>query len=172
MDTYLKQAQDFLDATNTTLEVVFLRNGKHFSDDDTVRDIYQFTLKRGSRSYVAEFGQSIMNSQYYQDGLHKDRTYTLSGRSRTGGWSLNDLGKYKAGGVGLILKPGVPPTAYDILACLTKSHPGTFEDFCSEYGYDEDSRKAFKSYESVLDEWIGVASIWNEEEMELLWEIQ
>lgn len=113
-----------------------------------------------------------MYSQHYQDALHKDRTYTLSGGQRTGGWSINDLSKYKAVGIDLILKPGVPPTAYDIIACLTKYDPGTFEDFCSEFGYDEDSRRAERTYNAVKEEWVGVQTLWTDEEIEKLWEIQ
>ena len=67
---------------------------------------------------------------------------------------------------------GVPPTAYDILACLTKYDPGTFEDFCSEFGYDEDSRNAEKTYNAVREEWMGVQTIWTDEEIDKLLEIQ
>lgn len=49
-----------------------------------------------------------------------------------------------------------PPTAYDVLACLTKYDPGTFADFCGDFGYDEDSRKAGKVYKAVVKEWAGV----------------
>ena len=48
------------------------------------------------------------------------------------------------------------PALYDIFACLTKSDPGSFENFCSEYGYDTDSRKAEKTYKNVCKEWEGV----------------
>ena len=41
------------------------------------------------------------------------------------------------------------PTAYDLLTCITKSGPGSFEDFCSEFGYDNDSRSAEKTWKSV-----------------------
>lgn len=42
------------------------------------------------------------------------------------------------------------PTAYDILASLdTYSDGYTFEDFCTTYGYDEDSRLAEKIYKAV-----------------------
>src|SRR6185312_12921531 len=27
------------------------------------------------------------------------------------------------------------PTAYDVLACITKYDPGTFSNFCSDFGY-------------------------------------
>ena len=34
------------------------------------------------------------------------------------------------------------PTAYDLLTCLTKNDPGTFEDFCVEFGYRNAERTA------------------------------
>lgn len=64
------------------------------------------------------------------------------------------------------------PTAYDILCCLTKGDPGTFEDFCNDYGYDEDSRSAERIYNAVVEEWKKVQTLWTEEEIEKLWEIQ
>jgi hypothetical protein len=46
-------------------------------------------------------------------------------------------------------KKGEDPTEYDILACVSGdiNCPDTFEDFCSEYGYDEDSRKAYATWD-------------------------
>lgn len=35
-----------------------------------------------------------------------------------------------------IASKGAMPTAYDVLACLTKGYVGTFEDFCLMFGYD------------------------------------
>lgn len=67
---------------------------------------------------------------------------------------------------------GNEPNAYDVLACLTKYDVGTFENFCSEFGYDTDSRKALKTYNAVCREYIGVCRIWNASERELLAEIQ
>jgi len=55
-----------------------------------------------------------------------------------------------------------PPTAYDILACLTKYDPETFENFCANYGYDTDSRKAEKVYKAVLKEWEGVNRLFSD----------
>ena len=47
---------------------------------------------------------------------------------------------------------GEAPTSYDVLSCLTKSDPGQYRDFCEEFGYDTDSRKAYETWESVLFE--------------------
>lgn len=58
-----------------------------------------------------------------------------------------------------IFNIGKKPSKYDILACLTKSDPGSFEDFCSDFGYDSDSRKAYHIYEAVCKEWQGVKEV-------------
>jgi hypothetical protein len=44
------------------------------------------------------------------------------------------------------------PSVYDVLACASSDlHcPQTFEDFCAEYGYDEDSRQAEKTFKLCL----------------------
>lgn len=64
------------------------------------------------------------------------------------------------------------PNAYDILTCITKNDPETFEDFCSNFGYDEDSRTAERTYHAVVAEWAGVSKLWSEEEITNLQEIQ
>lgn len=65
-----------------------------------------------------------------------------------------------------------PPTPYDVLACLTKCDPGTFEAFCSEFGYNSDSRKAEKIYKSVVAEWRNVERMFNPQQIEQLQDIQ
>lgn len=46
MNDYEKQAQDFLDATGTTIEKKFLKCDKYFDDDKESRNIWEITLKR------------------------------------------------------------------------------------------------------------------------------
>ena len=64
-----------------------------------------------------------------------------------------------------------PPTAYDVLSCLTKYDVGSFEDFCSEFGYDTDSRAAYKTYKAVLKEWKNIERLFTSEQIEMLQEI-
>ena len=64
-----------------------------------------------------------------------------------------------------------PPTMYDILTCLTKHNPETFEDFCSEYGYNTDSINAQKTYKAVQREFNGVNRLFSDI-LEELQEIQ
>lgn len=64
------------------------------------------------------------------------------------------------------------PTAYDVLTAITKNDPQDFDTFCGEYGYDSDSRKAFKIWESVVKEWKQVKQFFTAEELEQLQDIQ
>lgn len=75
-------------------------------------------------------------------------------------------------GEGEQAKTIVHPRAYDILASVTKYDPGTFENFCGDFGYDTDSRKADKVYHDVVDEWKNIEKLFTEEQLELLTEIQ
>lgn len=63
------------------------------------------------------------------------------------------------------------PTLYDVLACLQKYDVGSFEDFCNEFGYDTDSRKALKTYKAVVKEYNAMSRLFTSEELEILSEI-
>ena len=56
----------------------------------------------------------------------------------------------------------IGPTAYDVLSCLTKSDPGSFEEFCGDYGYVTDSRRAYATWEDVKEEWAYVQFMWGD----------
>lgn len=189
MDKYIKQAKDFLTKTETIFAVKFLRNDYHWDSDTTKRDIYEITFTRGNRSMVVVFGQSIANSMYYHDKVSnahyaegKEYYHQVNGSMTKRAFKdkffsficpmsvprQNESYMRKA----KILIDGKPPTEYDVLACLTKYDPGTFEDFCSEFGYETDSIKATKIYQSVKSEALDVERMWSDLEIELLQEIQ
>jgi hypothetical protein len=173
---YNAQAEELLKKLGAELSVQFVENGKHFADDTDTRDIYKVTLKRGRRSYSFRFGQSIAHSAKVKDRLN-GREFTLSGKS-AGSHSYTHSrpekfprrkGEYNHD---FLFIEGTAPTAYDILACLTKYDPGTFEDFCDNFGCDTDSRKAKKTYRAVMDEFLNVSRMFTESEREELAEIQ
>lgn len=169
-------AADYIaEKLNLEFSFEFVRNGKYFDDDKQSRDIYKITLKRKSRKYSFEYGQSIMNSQYYQDKI-PGRTYSLCGGARTGNVKILDISKYASGfsvqNPQIKLVKGKEPDLYSVLCCLTKYDPGTFENFCSDFGYDEDSRKAEKTYHAVVDEWKNMQALFTDNELEILSEIQ
>lgn len=61
------------------------------------------------------------------------------------------------------------PSAYDILCCL---HDGdgidNYGDFCANYGYDEDSRAAYRTYEAVKEQKEAMQNIFTSDELEAL----
>lgn len=72
-------------------------------------------------------------------------------------------------------KRGTPkrtPTAYDVITSMERSEPAsTFEDWCSEFGYDSDSRKAHATYEAVQAGYTRVKGFFTLEELVAMWEI-
>lgn len=65
----------------------------------------------------------------------------------------------------------IEPNAYDVLACIEKYNPDSFEYFCDNYGYDNDSRKAEKIYKECLKQYENVYRLFYDV-MEQLREIQ
>ena len=181
MEDYEQQAKNFLEKTGTEFSVKFLKHGKHFDDDKEERDIYEITLKRGERESKFKFGQSINNSIKYKivDGYIRDE---IRGKlkdknmSPKGVNTKEELNKIRVRFIGggkfwEENKDFSEPTPYEVLAALTKYMPIDFEDFCSNYGYDTDSRKAEKIYNAVVDEVKNLMILYNEEEMEMRREI-
>lgn len=176
MNNYEQQAQDFLNKTQTTFAAEFIKNDFHFDGDQEKRDIYKITLQRGDRKMVFNFGASLNDSGFYfTQGVKKveiDRKFLKENLSENKLKSRLEL-----------LIPGTrfqacdkihypkAPTAYGVLACLQKHEVGSFENFCGDFGYNVDSRKAEKIYNAVLKEWQEVQKLWSDEEIALLQEI-
>ena len=142
---------------NLSFKAEFLRNDFHFVGDKDKRDIYKITLSRGNRKYSFEFGQSIARSGFYAS--YGRQKYELPREKM-------NLKNHEL----KIVKP-IAPTLYDVLACLQKYDVGTFEDFCSEFGYETDSRNAKKTYKAVVKEYNKMCSLFNNDELEVLTEI-
>lgn len=168
---YNKQATDFLQSTNTEMKVEFVENGIHFDGDKDTRDIYKVTFKRGNRSFSLRFGQSLVNSAKIVDTVTGNE-FTLNGGRLKGKLNVIDTDRFGGSLMDLKEVKGTPPTAYDVLTCLQKYDVGSFEDFCSEFGYDTDSRSAKKTYKAVVKEFDNVCKLWSDEEIEQLQEIQ
>ena len=100
------------------------------------------------------------------DGQERD-IWRLSLRKGTKGFSVRFGNSLAASDHG-----NTPPTAYDMLAALTKYDPEDFPSFCGNYGYNEDSRKAEKTYKAVRREWDKVRRLFSTaEELEELQDI-
>jgi hypothetical protein len=59
------------------------------------------------------------------------------------------------------------PTLHDVLTCLQKYDVGTFEDFCSMFGYTNE-REHGKIYDAVCKEFKAMERLFNSEELEVL----
>ena len=84
----------------------------------------------------------------WDDGLLHDHFFAVLERGRGQNKIAPDIGKLtmelRFHGSSVDAEKGThqSPSIYDILACVQKSDPGTFESFCDEFGYDTDSRHA------------------------------
>jgi hypothetical protein len=173
---YEKQAEDFLKATGATMTIEFSHNGKHFANDKEPRDIYNVTIERGQRKMTVKFGNSIEDSGFYAS--YGRTTYPLPYKKIN--LSDAELVRYVKShhqhDFGNVRRDAIhrpkAPTAYDVLTCLQKNDVGTFEDFCSEFGFDTDSRRAETTYKAVVDEFKNLCALFSDSEIEQLQEIQ
>lgn len=141
---------------------------RNTTKDNVMNTYYDKQAMDFLKSTNTDLTIKFIKNDYHFDGDKEKRdiykfTFKRGSRSFYGqfGQSISDI----------IHKP-IEPTAYDILACLTKYDPGTFEDFCREFGYDTDSRSAEKTYNAVCEEYEKVKTIWTDAEIEQLAEIQ
>jgi len=147
MEDYNKQAKDFMAKAKAIMAVKLLGHYPYFDDDKESRDIYEITLTRGNKTYIFKFGQSFnrSNNPNWQPPIRK-------------GMTMYDMEKAKLAHKKMIQAP----TEYDVLASITKYGPGTFKDFCDEFGYDTDSRKAEKTYFAVQDEYENINKLFSD----------
>lgn len=152
MNEYIKQATDFLQKTHAKMKIryVGLAVNKEWKEKDE-RCLYEITLTSPRGSMTFDFWDSIQNTKIRTtpfDEYNVQANKKLAAKKKT-----------------------AVPSVYDVLACLTKCDPGTFEDFCSDYGYDEDSRTAERIYFAVQKEYTQLARLFTPDEMDELAEI-
>lgn len=174
---YQKQATDFLESAGITFECEFLRHGSmHWDTKGTTRDIYTLVLRR-DRDYIGvEFGNSIVNSGFYYTkgkmSVPIERKYLELPKDKIVSMIKRQDYDFLNNGKSDVIHYPIAPTAYDLLASITKYNPGTFDDFCSEYGYSNDSISAEEAWQAVREEWSDVRSFFTKDELEQLQEIQ
>lgn len=168
MNEYTKQATEFLKKANATIKIEFvgLAVNKDWKEKNK-RNLYEITLSTPGGSMVFDFWDSIrnteikqMNIEAYAEKRYKRRFDSLSYSEKV--QAQKELKEKKA---------AAQPNAYDVLACMTKYDPGTFENFCSEFGYNEDSRTAERIYFAVQKEYSELARIFTPEQLEEIQEI-
>lgn len=66
------------------------------------------------------------------------------------------------------------PTTYDVLACLTKYHPGNLKEFSADFGYSLEHAEAQDTraiYSRVSSEWVKIRDFFTLAELDELREI-
>lgn len=168
INSYEQQAIEFLNTTGATIAIAFKKHNFHFNGDKNKRDIYGVAIERKGRKYTFDFGNSIAHSGRFVLG-YKNR-FMFDKMPKWGevpsGYHLNEVKTNPEFKV---------PTAYDVLACLTKYDVGEFDDFCSDFGYEWSNSKEYKqvekTYNAVVKEYDNLQKLFTEDEMELLREI-
>lgn len=168
MNKYTKQATEFLKKANATIKIEFIglainREWK----ENTPRNLYNITLSSPAGAMTFDFWDSIYNTEIRQMNLEAYAEKRYNCRFDF----LNYSDKVKAQKELKEKKAAAQPTAYDVLACMTKYDPGTFENFCSDFGYDEDSRTAEKIYFAVQKEYSQLTKIFTPEQLKEMQEI-
>ena len=153
MHDYNKQATDLLEKFGVKFEYTNL--GSEVSRVDPKRKNYRYIARfiRPGKQVEFDFHGSIADYEAHQN----------AGKDKQGFYCIRQAKKDKERAI---------LHAYSVLSCLTKYNPGMFSDFCLDYDYDEDSRKAFKVYTAVCEEWKKVSSFFSASEIEEMKEIQ
>lgn len=161
MNEYKKQAMDFCEKNVESMEITMIGKDINESWDDGIyRMKYRFTIMTKKGKYSGYFWGSQRDMEIMEMTPEK---YMAKYKEFDRMKAYNKLKK---------LKEEAKVSRYDILACITKYNPGTFNEFCEEFGYDNDSMKAFKIYQAVCEEWEGISRIFTEKQLEELREIQ
>jgi hypothetical protein len=152
---YTKQADEFLASAATTLTATVypgdmqsapawvFGNEKHGLK-------YRVTFRRTGKQIAFDFWDSLRNRQIIQRALDSG--------------DIRDR----------IAARRAVPDAYSVLACLSSDAycPASFDGFCDEYGYDNDSRKALATFKRCRKLAEKLMAFFTEDELAKLAEIQ
>lgn len=119
---------------------------------------YLATFRRSAKVLTIDFWNSFHDEEYnWLCEQHELSSIAVDKLFRSYGFrSIGSLWvrpKVVSSAGKFIPKPKQVPTAYDVLACVQKSNPGTFDSFCGDFGYDHDSRRVEASWRGCCDEW-------------------
>ena len=137
-------------------------NYSHLEPNEYNTAAADFLVNTGT-VFTAQFKET---ARYFDEDTHVRDIYTIVLKNSNHRYRFNFGQSLKDSDGG-----NTPPTPYDVLACLTKYEVYSFEDFCGDYGYDTDSRKAYKTYKKVLKDWKNVERLFSSEQMEILRDI-
>ena len=159
MNKYEQQAVDFLTATGTTLAIEYQYNGPYFAGEKDSRDVYLVTIINSKGEYSFTFGDSLNNTNLRQSACNA----TIN--------SFHPFRTYKAA----LAAREQKPFAYDVLSCLEKHDPDTFENWIDEMGYSDSPLKEYprilQIWQECVNQYHALSRMFTPSEMEALQEI-
>jgi len=150
LSEYEQQAITFCQTHGVEISWEYGGHCLHFPDDKDYRAVWRATVTRREVTQCFDFGRSLVDSYWVVTSRGKQRPDRAN---VVGPWKPNAVAYWGGQDRGYLVPSKLPPTSYDLLATLTKYNPGLFEDFCGDFGYDTDSRKAEQTYFAVQKEW-------------------
>jgi hypothetical protein len=170
VNDYQKQAEDFLKAHDLEFRSVlvgddcpkFCEDAQAGRDMDKVNTFPRKTHIHGKHYRCTVSGKDRGHVAYDFWNCYADEEYNALGskRYRNGETPFKfEIGKKPS------MSAKKTPTAYDLLACIEKNEPGTFKDFCGDFGYSDDSMKAFDVYRAVQEEYAKFRRFFTAEEI-------
>lgn len=182
-NNYNGQAQAFLDATQTVIEVVEQapqRVPQWASDKlDKHGRNYAVTIRNPRGSFTFDYWGSIRDQEMLELAIsEEDRMggspefFKLSNfiMAKTGKRMLNQLMMNRRKLVD-ITREAIKPSAYDILTCMHVMTEDNFKDWCASFGYDDDSIKAERLYRACVEQDRRMMRLFTQDELEALNEI-
>lgn len=169
MSKYVEQAEEFLRKANATMEFQFAGYvvPPLWGENEKPHASYRVTITTPRGSYTLDFYDSLANTEILQmtteDYVKKKFRRCLDGCTYSERSTAQRELKQK--------KAKAKLTCYDVLACITHYDPGSFQNFCDDFGYSNDSIRALKTYLAVQDEWENLRRIFTSEQLEELAEI-
>lgn len=161
-------ADDFLSKANAKIDITFIGRAVNSDWSETaLRNLYDVKITTLRGSMTVKFWDSLHNTQITQMSVddYAKKHFRMNYNCLTLFERTKAIKELKA------KQNEAKPTAYDVLACLTKYDCGSFDSFCYEYGYSNDSISALKTYLACGKEYEELRRIFNAEQIEELREI-
>jgi len=162
VSTYQQQAQTFLDSNGLTLRITLypadMQRAPMWAFNESGDRVerhglrYRVTIKKSGTQLSFDFWDSIANREILE------RYQRLQGKTFADNRKADSA----------------KPDAYSVLSCISSDQfcADSFAEFCSDYEYDSDSRKALRTFKRLRSFAKRVRRFFSEAELAQLSEIQ
>ena len=162
--------QEAINHFGITIQSVFVPKSKSRNRDEQHLSInWVCTLSRkGKKIWSGDYSQGIGHAPKSKDVGSYERSQFEHEIAEAG--FCREKGEPYGGRSGKFLK-ATPPSTCDVLHSLlmdATAFEQTFEDWCSDFGYDTDSRKAEQTYQACVAEGRALASAFTPAELATL----